>query len=457
MLKRCLAVVSMCAAVAGLARAAGPVEAVRFWPQWRGPLATGVAPSARPPVHWSETKNVRWKVEVPGRGLSTPVVWGDLVVVTAAVPIAKPLQPLAAAAPPARAHPAVSGPTTAYAFQVLAYDRKDGKERWKTTVREAFPHEGTHQDGTYAGGSAVTDGERIYAFFGSRGLHALDMKGRKLWEKDLGLMNIKLGFGEAASPALHGDRLVVTWDHEGESFIVALDTKTGKELWRAPRDEKTTWATPLVVLQGETAHVVTSATNRVRSYDLATGKLLWDGPGLTPNTIPTPVSDGDIVYLTAGFRGNALLAVKLAAAKGDVTGTPAILWRYDQDTPYVPSPLLYAGGLYFLKSNSAILTRLDAKSGEKHFSGRLEGLENVYASPVAASGRVYVLDRAGATAVLDAGKDLKVLAVNKLDDSFDASPALAADDLYLRGRKHLYRISEAGDGGSTGRPAPSSN
>jgi outer membrane protein assembly factor BamB len=255
-------------------------------------------------------------------------------------------------------------------------------------------------------------------------------------------MAIKLGFGEGASPALHGERLVVNWDHEGESFIVALDRKTGKELWRAARDEKTTWASPLVVPQATGAHVVTSASNRVRGYDLATGKLLWDGPGLTPNVIPTPVSDGNVVYLTSGFRGNALLAVKLSAAKGDVTGTPALLWRYDQDTPYVPSPLLYAGGLYFLKSNSAILTRLDAATGAKQFSGRLEGLDNVYASPVGAADRVYVTDRKGVTAVLGAGPELKVLAVNKLDDGFDASVALADEDLYLRGRKFLYRISE---------------
>ena len=225
MLKRRLAIVVLCAA-AGAAHAFA-TDAGRFWPQWRGPLGTGAAPTARPPVQWSETKNVRWKVEVPGRGLSTPVVWGDMVVVTSAVPIDKPLKPRAVAVPPARVNPAVSGPTTAYAFQVIAYDRKDGKERWKTTVREEYPHEGTHQDGTYAGGSAITDGERIYAFFGSRGLHALDMAGRKLWEKDFGFMNVKLGFGEAASPALHGDRLVVIWDHEGESFIAALAKKPG--------------------------------------------------------------------------------------------------------------------------------------------------------------------------------------------------------------------------------------
>jgi outer membrane protein assembly factor BamB len=421
-LDRRLTLAAACAASAlAFAAAPTPGDGERYWPQWRGPLASGVAPRARPPVEWSETKNVKWKVEVPGRGLSTPIVWGDQVVVTAAVPGDKP---------------------GALAFRVLSYARGDGKLLWNQAVREEVPHEGTHQDGSHASGSVVTDGERIYASFGSRGIHALDMTGRKVWEKDLGRMSIKMGFGEGSSPALHGDRLVVNWDHEGGSFIVALDTKTGKELWRVPRDERTTWATPFVVVQGGAPQVVTSGTNKVRSYDLGTGALVWEGPGLTPNAIPTPVSGDGLVYLTSGFRGNALLAVKLAAAKGDVTGTPAIAWRYDQDTPYVPSPLLYQGGLYFVKSNSAILTRLDAATGEKSFSDRVATLQNVYASPVAAAGRIYLVERGGATAVLEAGRELKVLAVNTLSDGFDASPALVDEDLYLRGHKYLYRIGE---------------
>jgi outer membrane protein assembly factor BamB len=438
-------------ASAALARTDSAPAPELFWPQWRGPLSIGVAPSARPPLEWAEDKNVRFKVEVPGRGSSTPIVWGDLVFVTTAVPTPKPLQPRSGAAPAApegRRNPAVSAPTTAYEFQVLAYERKDGKLRWKTTVREEFPHEGTHQDGTFASPSAATDGERVYAFFGSRGLYCLDTKGRRLWEKELGLMRTKMSFGEGASPVLHGDRIIVNWDHEGESFILALDKKTGKELWRSPREEQTTWATPLVVSHRGSTQVITSATSRVRAYDFDTGRLVWEGPGLTPNSIPSPVAADGIVYLMSGFRGNALLAVKLAEAKGDVTGTPAIAWRYDKDTPYVPSPLLYSGGLYFLKSNSAILTRLDAATGEPHYSQRLEKLQNVYASPVGAAGRVYVVDREGATAVLEAGRELKLLAVNTLSDGFDASPAVVEGDIYLRGKRHLYCVSEATSAGA---------
>ena len=412
----------------------------RFWPQWRGPLATGEAPLANPPLEWSEEKNVRWKVEIPGRGQSSPVVWNDLVFVTTAVPVVKAAPAQSADAAPAGGPPVVK-PDGNVQFVVQAHSRSDGKMRWRRVVKELLPHEGTHQDGSYASGSALTDGERLYVFFGSRGFYALDLEGKVLWETQLGTMQTRMGFGEGSSPALFGDTLVVTWDHEGQDFIVALDKKTGKELWRTGRDEPTSWATPIVVESGGKPQVITSATNRVRSYDLATGKLLWEASGMTQNVIPSPVAAEGMVYLTSGFRGNALLAVRLADAQGDITGKPAIAWSYDKDTPYVPSPLLYKGALYFLKSNSAVLTRIDVATGKPSYTQRLDRLTNVYASPVAASGRVYVLGRDGVAAVLDAGAEPKVLATNTLGDTFDASPALVDEELYLRGHTYLYRIS----------------
>jgi outer membrane protein assembly factor BamB len=393
----------------------------RYWPQWRGPLGTGEAPMAKPPVEWSETKNVRWKIQVPGVGKSTPVVWDDLVILTSAVPTGKD--------------------DSAYEFVVLAYGRADGKLRWQRTVKQEKPHEGLHKDGTYASGSALTDGKRIYAFFGSRGLYALDMKGRVLWQKDLGHMQTRNAFGEGASPALHRDTLVVTWDHEGADFIVALSAADGKEKWRKQRDEPTTWATPLIVEHGGRAQVVVGGTNKLLSYDLERGDLVWQAAGLTMNVIPSPVAADGVVYAMSGFRGNALRAIRLADAKGEIAGPPALAWSYDKDTPYVPSPLLVGGGLYFLKSNSGILTSLDAASGTPRFSERLEAIPNVYASPVAADGRIYVVGREGSAVVLAAGPQLKVLATNRLDDAFDASPALVDGELYLRGAKHLYRIS----------------
>jgi len=391
------------------------------WLEWRGPLRTGESPTADPPTEWSEAKNVRWKVEVPGLGLGSPIVRGDAVLVSTAVPGEKD--------PAARD------------FAVMAYDRKDGKQRWKSVLHSEVPHEGKHNDNSFASASLLTDGKRLYAYFGSRGLYALDLSGKLIWEKQLGRMQTRNGFGEAASPALYGDTLVVTWDHEGPDFIVALDAASGKERWRKERDEPTTWATPLVVTGEGAPQVVVAGTNRVVSYDLATGEERWRAGGLTPNAIPSPVYGDGIVYVTSGFRGNALQAIRLSAAKGEVASPPALVFRYDKDTPYVPSPLLYKGQLYFLKSNSGVITALDAKDGSVRFSERLEAVPNVYASPVGAAGRVYVTGREGTVAVLVAGPKLELLATNRLEDGFDASPALVDREIYLRGRKHLYRIS----------------
>jgi outer membrane protein assembly factor BamB len=412
-------------------------------------MMNGVAPHAKPPVEWSESRNVRWKVPIPGKGSATPVVWGDRIYVLAAVPgekraAAPAAAPAAEPAPAAgRGRPPGIAPDAVQKFTVLALRRSDGKVLWERVVREELPHEGTHPTGTWASASAATDGELVFAHFGSRGLYALDGSGKIVWEKDLGDMTIKLGFGEGSSPALGGDRLFVQWDHEGDSFVVALDRKTGRELWRQKRDERTSWATPLVVEHAGRAQVVTSATNRVRSYDAATGDVLWETPGMTQNAIPTPVHADGLVILTSGFRGNALLAVRLAEAKGDLTTSSAVAWKLDRDTPYVPSPLLYGDELYFLKGNNGLISCFNAKTGERLYGPeRLEGVPNVYASLVGADGRVYVAGREGATAVVRSGPAFKVLATNTLDDGFDASPVAVDSELYLRGQKFLYRISE---------------
>jgi len=423
----------------------GVAEAQRYWPQWRGPMMNGVAPHARPPIEWSESKNVRWKVPIPGKGSATPVVWGDRIYVLTAVPGEK-----RASAPSAAPAPGTGGgrppntpPDAVQKFTVLALRRSDGRVLWERVVREELPHEGTHPTGTWASASAVTDGELVFAHFGSRGLYALDADGKVAWEKDLGDMTVKLGFGEGSSPALGGDRLFVQWDHEGDSFVVALDRKTGRELWRQRRDERTSWATPLVVEHAGRTQLVTSATNRVRSYDAATGDLLWETPGMTQNAIPTPVHADGLVILTSGFRGNALLAVKLAEARGDLAASPAVAWKLDRDTPYVPSPLLYGDELYFLKGNNGLLSCFNAKTGERLYGPeRLEGVPNVYASLLGADGRVYVTGREGTTAVVQRGPTFKVLATNTLDDGFDASPVAVDSELYLRGQKFLYRVSE---------------
>jgi outer membrane protein assembly factor BamB len=398
-----------------------------YWPQWRGPHATGASARANPPTEWSEKKNVRWKIEIPGRGAASPIVWGDRVFLLSAVPA-----------------DVAGGPRSVHKFNVLAVNRKDGRIVWQHTAREEQPHEGTHnQFGTMASPSAVTDGEHLIASFESRGLYAYDMNGKPLWQKDLGDKRMRNEFGEGSTPALYKDRLIVVWDHQGQSFIVALDKRTGNEIWRVNREEIDSWATPLVVEHAGKAQVITSGMNRVRSYDVQTGALVWEAGGLTMNPIPSPVAADGMAYLMSGFRGNNLKAVRLADAKGDITGTPALAWSMDRDTPYVPSPLLYEGVLYFLKGNTGVLSALDAKTGKPHYQlQRLEATPNVFASPVAAAGRVYVLGQQGTTTVFKHGPSFAVLATNTLDDRFDASPALVDGEIYLRGYKYLYCIAE---------------
>ncbi len=467
---------------------ASPLAAEDDWPQWRGPEATGRSPTGDPPTEWSEEKNIRWKVEVPGRGHAAPIVWKDHVYVLTAVPV--DAAAAAAAIPPpfdreaararreaAQRQRAEGGETppegrppegrppqggegrpprgrrggfmrgvqpTAHRFVVQARSRADGSVVWERTAIELQPAEGTHRDGTWASASPVTDGEVLVAQFGSPGLFVYDLAGELLWQKNLGDMQTRNSFGEGSSPAIHGDTVVVNWDHEGESFIVALDKATGKERWRVARDEPTSWSTPVVLEVGGKPQVVVAASGASRGYDLASGETIWQLGGLTLNVVPSPVYGDGLVYLMSGFRGNALQAVRIEGARGDLAGSAAVAWTHDRHTPYVPSPLLYGDKLYFLKSNTAILSCLDAKTGEVLYTEqRIEGLDNVYASIVGAAGRVYVTGRGGTTVVLRHGADYEVLASNTLDEAFDASPAIAGGEIYLRGKSYLYSLAEA--------------
>lgn len=404
----------------------------QFWPQWRGPAGNGVAALGDPPTEWSETKNIRWKVAIPGRGHASPIVWGDRIYVQTAI-IAEQT-----------AQPEVEGKAVRdYRFVLIALDRRSGAVVWEQTLCQTVPHEPGHKDASPVSNSPATDGEYVYAYFGSRGLYCLDMTGKLVWKKDFGQMTTRRGFGEGSSPALYADTLVLVWDEEGDSFIVALDKKTGNERWRIARDEPTSWATPIVVAPGGKPQVIASATNRIRSYDLESGALLWECGGMTGNVIPTPAYDDELVYCISGFRGSALLAIRYAEAQGDITGTPAVAWTYDgKGTPYVPSPALYEGKLYFLQVSQAILSCVDARTGKADYAQqRLEQLDGVYASPVAAAGRVYIVGRNGKTPVLQAGAEFQVLATNVLDDEFSASPAIAGKELFLRGHEHLYCIA----------------
>lgn len=462
---------ALAAGVFTLTTSAHAASAEQNWGHWRGPLQNGVSPNGNPPTEWSETKNVKWKIAVPGAGNSTPIIWGSQIFIQTAIPAAKkPEAKLNLNTAPqfaglAQQQPAGGGgqepprgqggrrrgggggfggggaPTSPYQFTLLSVDRNTGKITWQKALREQLPHEGHHGDGSFASPSPITDGENLYAYFGSHGLYAMDMKGNVKWQKDLGDMRTRNAFGEGSSPALHGNVLVINWDHEGEDFIVGLDKNTGKELWRQPRNEATSWSTPLIVEHGGKAQAVVAASSKVRSYDVQSGKEIWSVGPLTGNVIPMPVQADGVVYAMSGFRGAALFAIKLGNT-GDVTGTDAIAWTRTKDTPYVPSPLLYENRLYFMKGNDAQLTILNAKNGEAFAEAeRLEGVRGVYASPVGAAGRVYIVGRDGGAVVLKSSDKIEVLATNKLDDRFDASPAVVGNQLFLRGKQNLYCIA----------------
>lgn len=434
-----------------------PCAGAADWPQWRGPLASGASPDADPPVVWHEgsegvlSTNIRWKAEIPGSGASSPVVCGGRVYVTSAVDTGRAGDGEAPAEQQGLAgwqRRMLRNPSTLHAFAVFAVDRETGVIVWRTDVREEVPHEGMHTDGTWASASPICDGDRVYAFFGSRGLYALDLAGAVLWSRDFGRMKVRNRFGEGASPCLYGDTLIVNWDHEGGSFVEAVKAATGATVWRRERDEFTAWSTPVVVESGGRTQVLVSATQRIRSYDLADGSPLWECGGLTTNVVPSPVCSDEMAFFASGFRGSSLVAVRFRGAAGDITGDSAFVpWTFRRNTPYVPSPLLSGGRLYFLRVNDAKLTCLEAADGSVCYEAEdLGDIGRIYASPVAAGGRIYVAGRDGATAVVKEGARFRILAVNRLGDSFSASPAAAGRELYMRGARRLYCLSETGHG-----------
>jgi outer membrane protein assembly factor BamB len=413
------------------------------WPTWRGPDATGAARSGNPPIRWSETENIKWKVKVPGASLSSPTIWENKIFFLTAVKTDKPI--------PATSNNQTGGggrrrmsqpPTAVYSFDLVCMDRNSGRIIWQKTAREEFPHQGHHSTSSFASNSAVTDGRYIWAGFGSRGVYCYDMDGNKKWERDLGNMNIAMGFGEGSTAALAGNALIVVMDHEGDSFIYALDKENGRTLWQKLRDEGTSWATPLPIEVNGKTQIVVNATNFVRSYDLQTGDVVWQCSGQTRNVIPCPVIGFGKVICMSGFRGSNLHAIELGRT-GDLSGSNAIKWQVDSGTPYVPSPLLYGDKLYFCSVNRPSISCYQADTGKANYTGQsLEGLGDMYASPVGVADRVYFVSRNGTAAVIKNSDTFELLATNKLDDGFDASPAVVGDELYLKGKQNFYCIAE---------------
>ena len=405
------------------------------WHQWRGPDATGMA-TGTPPTTWSETENVAWKIELPGEGSSTPIIWDEKLFVIAAVETDRQAEEDAKQHAEAKTKPTGN----VFDFMVICLNKDTGKEIWKKVVTSAAPHEGRHSSTTYAAASPMTDGKHLYVSFGSYGIFCLTLDGKDVWDRDLGDMRTRRGWGEAVSPVIADGKIVVMWDQEDQSEIFTLDGSTGKTLWSKKRDEPTTWATPLPVSREGKTQIITAGTNQVRSYDLESGELKWQSKGLTLNAIPCPVLNGDHAICMSGYRGNQAISIDLSDASSE---SVKIDWQLQRDTPYVASPLLTKGRLYFVKSLNAILSCVDADSGKPIFEvTRLPNMRSIYASPVATENNIYVSSREGGTLVLANQPEFKVIANNKLDGGIDASPAIVGDSIYIRTKTHLYRIKE---------------
>ena len=416
------------------------------WHQWRGPLGTGEAPNATPATSWNfdpkskAGENITWRSEIPGKGHSTPIVSGEFIFVTTAVPVGEKFEPRYSGAPGAHDNAPIS---QKHEFRIVAIDRKSGIIRWQKTVHEAIPHEGAHISASLASASPTTDGIRIFAFFGSYGLYCLDFNGNLLWKKSFGPMSSKHGHGEGSSPALHRDTLIVNWDHEKQSFIAAINTQNGKVRWRFERDEVTSWSSPIIVQHANKNQVIVPGTRRIRAYDLGNGDVIWSCGGLSSNVVATPVSADGMVFAASSYDTRNMLAIRLDGATGDITDSDHIAWSRRQRTPYVPSPLLYRGSLYFLRHYQGIMSRVDASTGEENTPPfRLGPIRNVYASPIAADGRIYVSDLDGVTVVFSHGEIPRPIAANTIGEPISASLVAVASELYIRGESHLFRIDE---------------
>jgi len=411
------------------------------WPRWRGPNDDGMA-RGDAPLEWSDTKNIAWRMADPGRGHSSPVLWGDKLFLTTAVAVG--VAPAAAAPGPGGRGPGGgAGAGRENKFVVLCLNRHTGKVLWERVATVATPHEGYHgRYGSFASNSPITDGKHLFAFFGSRGLYKYDLDGNLVWKKEFPPMRMRNQFGEGSPTVLDGDTLYLKFDQEEGSYLLALDKHTGKELWRATRDELSSWSPPLAVTHNGRRQLVVSASNKVRTYDAATGKLVWEVAGLGSNVIPAPVVLGGTVLVMSGHRDPNLLAVRLGR-EGNLTGSDAIAWTSQRGNSYSASPVLHDNKLYFV-TDSGMLSSLNATTGEAYYSQqRLPKPYNFKSSPVGAGGKLYLATENGDVVVVKMGEKYEVLATNTLTDQvFIATPAIAGGSLYLRSQEALYCIRQ---------------
>jgi outer membrane protein assembly factor BamB len=398
------------------------------WYQWRGPNNNGMA-RGDAPVTWSDSKNVIWRASLPGRGHSSPVIWGNKIFLTTAVP--------------ADGTNSGSEATREHRFVVICLNRETGKVIWERVAKVATPHEGYHQHyGSFASNTPAVDGQRIYAFFGSRGLYCYNFDGKLIWEKQFSPMRMRLGFGEGVAPVIDGNLIFLKFDQEQNSYFLALDKRNGEEVWRAKREEMSSWSQPLVVNHNGAKQVIVSATNRVRSYEASTGRIIWECSGLGANVIPAPVTADGMVFVMSGFRDPNFLAIRLGR-EGDLTGTDAVVWTNNRGNSYTPSPVLDNGKLYFA-TDTGLLSCLDATTGEAYYrQQRLGKPYSLKASPVGANGKLYISTEDGDVVVVRMGEKFELLATNTLTDQmFIATPAIASGRIYLRGQNTLFCIGQ---------------
>lgn len=437
------------------------------WPQFRGPEATGIAASGSVPVEWGPEQHVAWKIKLPGVGWSQPVVWSDKVFVTTAASEAQK-KPRPGDWGPGGTLGGLSllfgsggkPPEVQYQWKAICLDAASGQIVWEQTAREGRPTNRIHYNNSYATETPATDGERLIAYFGMAGIYCYDLSGKLLWSKDLGTYPMQFDWGTASSPVIYGEAVYVQCDNDQASFLVALDKRSGDELWRMPREERSNWSTPFVWKNNQRTELVTAGGTKMRSYDLATGKLLWEMTG-GGRTATTPVGDEELLYVdsydrTTGNRG--VLAAIRAGASGDIslaegeTANEQVAWSVRLNSARVASPLLGGGCLYVLDEMAGIVRCLDAKSGKEHYRQRLPGAAGFTASPWASGASVFCLDQDGQTFVLPAGPEFKVLATNKLDkEMFWSSPAVANNSLLIRSTDHLYCIRQSAPAGEAKR------
>jgi outer membrane protein assembly factor BamB len=423
-----------------LVSSAGATKA--SWPQWRGPSGQGTSDEKNLPTEWSATKNIKWKTPIAGRGHSSPIVWGNKIFLTTAiqgevVPGAKAVKHMY---PEGEfLHPDSVGADHKHTFKVICLDRQTGKILWERTAFEGTPYDDRHRKSSFAAATPATDGKYVYAYFGTEGIYAYDMKGKEIWKANLGKIGT-VGMGTGTSPILHNNLVIVQCDEEfgAASFIVGLDKKTGREVWRTPRKTiEVSWSTPLLVHTAKRAELITSGNELVVAYDPATGKELWRHKGVESNSIPSPVSNSELVFISAGFPAKIAMAIKLGS-DGDLVDS--VVWKYEKGTAYVPSPILYGDYLY-LTTDRGILTCLDARTGEvKYEGGRVPVPATFTASPIAFENKILMTSEDGDTFVIKAGPKHEILATNSVNEPVYASPAVADGNIFIRGEKTLYCI-----------------